>query len=70
MAMTEVTVVSGAYPELGRTAQAIAMQRRLAHLILVTDDEQPDELLAEVLGRDTAERWLQRGPADAEPDEG
>jgi len=70
MAMTEVTVVSGAHPELGRTAQAIAMQRRLAHLILVTDDERPDELLAEVLGRDTAERWLQRGPGDTEPDEG
>lgn len=62
MAMTEVTVVSGAHPELGRTAQAIAMHRHLAHLILVTDDERPDELLADVLDRDTAERWLQRGP--------
>jgi hypothetical protein len=68
LAMTEVTVVSGAHPELGRTAQAIAVQRRLAHLILVTDDERPDELLAEVLDRDTAERWLQRGP-ESEPGE-
>jgi hypothetical protein len=67
MAMTEVTIVSGAHPELGRTAQAVAVQRRLAHLILVTDDEHPDELLAEVLDRDTAERWLHRGP---ESDEG
>jgi hypothetical protein len=64
MPMTEVTVVSGAHPELGRTADAVAIQRRLAHLILVTDDERPDELLAEVLDRDTAERWLQRGPED------
>jgi hypothetical protein len=56
--MTEVTVVCGAHPELGRTAQAVAIQRRLAHMILVTDDERPDELLAEVLDRDTAERWL------------
>jgi hypothetical protein len=56
--MTQVTVVSGAHPELGRTADAVALQRRLAHLILVTDDEHPDELLAEVLDRDTAERWL------------
>jgi hypothetical protein len=36
----------------------VAIQRRLAHMILVTDDERPDELLAEVLDRDTAERWL------------
>jgi len=70
MAMTEVTVVSGAHPELGRTAKAIAMQRRQAPLILVTDDERPDELLAEVLDRDTAERWLQRDPDAVEPDEG
>lgn len=69
MAMTEVTVVSGAHPELGRTAQAIAVQRRLAHLILVTDDEHPDELLAEVLDRDTAERWLQRAPEGAAEEE-
>jgi hypothetical protein len=69
MAMTEVTVVSGQHPELGRTALAIAMQRRLAHLILVTDDERPDELLAEVLDRDTAERWLQRGPEPVADDE-
>jgi hypothetical protein len=62
MAMTEVTIVSGAHPDLGRTAEAIAIQRRMAHLILVTDDERPDELLADVLDRDTAERWLQRGP--------
>jgi hypothetical protein len=58
LAMTEVTVVSGAHAELGRTAQAVAIQRRLSHMILVTDDERPDELLAEVLDRDTAERWL------------
>jgi hypothetical protein len=64
MPMTEVTVVSGAHPELGRTADAVALQRRRAHLVLVTDDERPDELLAEVLDRDTAERWLHRGTSD------
>ncbi|HSM38698.1 MAG TPA: hypothetical protein VK838_05130 [Candidatus Limnocylindrales bacterium] len=67
MAMTEVTVVSGAYPELGRTAEAVAIQHRGAHVILVTDDEHPDELLADVLDRDTAERWLQR-PESGEED--
>ena len=56
--MTEVTVACGAHPELGRTAAAVAFQRRLAHLILVTDDEHPDQLLADVLDSSTAERWL------------
>jgi hypothetical protein len=70
MAMTEVTVASAERPELGRTAQAIAINRRLAHLILVTDDERPDQLLADVLDRNTAERWLQRGPDEGAAQEG
>jgi hypothetical protein len=69
MPMTQVTVISGAHPELGRTAEAVAIQRRLAHLILVTDEERPDELLAEVLDRDTAERWLQGEAEDEEAGE-
>jgi uncharacterized protein DUF6812 len=56
--MTEVTVACGAHPELGRTAPAVAIQRALAHLILVMDDERPDELLADVLDQQTAQRWL------------
>jgi hypothetical protein len=66
LAMTEVTVASGAHPELGRTAAAAAIQRRLAHLILVLDDERPDELLAEVLDQATAERWLK--PREPSPE--
>jgi hypothetical protein len=60
--MTEVTIACGAHPELARTASAVAFQRRLAHLILVTDDEHPDQLLADVLDSATAERWLQKTP--------
>jgi hypothetical protein len=63
--MTEVTIACGPHPELGRTAAAVAFQRARAHLILVTDDERPDELLADVLDSATAERWLQRS---REPD--
>lgn len=58
MPMTEVTISSGTYPELGRTADAVALQRRLAHMLLVADDEHPDQLLADVLDSATAERWL------------
>jgi hypothetical protein len=65
--MTEVTIACAAHPELGRTASAVAFQRQRAHVILVTDDERPDELLADVLDSATAERWLQRA---READEG
>jgi hypothetical protein len=59
LAMTEATIGCGAYPELAKTAPALAIQRALAHLILVQDDERPDQLLADVLDQATAERWLQ-----------
>lgn len=62
--MTDVTIASGTYPELGRTAPAVAIQRRMAHILLVTDDERPDELLADVLDKATAERWLQPRESD------
>ena len=58
LTMTEATIASAEHPELGRTATAIAFQRARAHLILVADDENPDELLADVLDAATAERWL------------
>jgi hypothetical protein len=63
--MTEVTIACGPHPELGRTAAAVAFQRARAHLILVTDDERPDQLLADVLDSATAERWLKQS---REPD--
>jgi hypothetical protein len=65
--MTEVTIACGAHPELARTAEAVAFQRARAHLLLMTDDERPDDLLAAVLDNATAERWLQKAP---ESDEG
>ena len=58
MAMTDVTVGCARHPELGRTAKALAVQRRRAHVLLVADDERPDELLAEVLDERTASDWL------------
>ncbi|HEX9635175.1 MAG TPA: hypothetical protein VGB34_06820 [Candidatus Limnocylindria bacterium] len=58
LAITDVAVACGAHPELSRTAPAAALQRKLAHLIMVLDDERPDELLADVLDEQTAERWL------------
>jgi hypothetical protein len=58
MAMTDVTVACASHPELARTANALAVQRRSAHVLLVADDERPDDLLAEVLDERTASDWL------------
>lgn len=58
IAVTDATISSGAYPELARTADAVAVCRDLAQVILVTDDENPDELLADVLDEKTAAFWL------------
>jgi hypothetical protein len=56
--MTDATVASAEHPELNRTAAAVAVQRRVAHVLLVADDERPDELLAEILDEQTAKDWL------------
>jgi hypothetical protein len=63
VAVTEATISSGAHPELARTADAVAVCRDLAQVILVAEDEQPEELLADVLDERTAALWLH-------PDEG
>jgi hypothetical protein len=67
LAMTDVAVACGSHPELGRTAPAAALQRKLSHLIMVLDDERPDELLADVLDERTAERWLKPREPGGEP---
>ncbi len=58
LAMTDVTIGSGAHPELGGTLEAVAICRARAQILLVADDERPDELLADVLDERTAESWL------------
>ena len=58
LAMTDATITSGQYPELGRTLGAVAIRRDRAEVLLVADDERPDELLAEILDERTAEAWL------------
>ena len=58
LAMTDVAITSGRYPELGRSVEAAAVCRARAQVLLVADDERPDELLADVLDEQTAEAWL------------
>jgi len=58
--ITDATISSAAFPELGREVGALAIQRSRAHIMLVIDDAPPDSLLADVLDQATAEAWLQR----------
>ena len=70
LAMTDATISSGQYPDLERTATAVAVARDHAQIMLMTDDERPDELLADVLDERTAEGWLRPDhPADNAPDQ-
>jgi hypothetical protein len=57
-AVTDATITSGSHPEFERTAPVLAVRRRRAHVLLVADDENPDQLLADVLDEHTAEAWL------------
>ena len=67
--MTDVQVTCATHDELDRSVEAVAVQRRRAQLLLVADDERPDELLADVLDEETARRWFRQRDHDA-PDEG
>lgn len=58
LTMTEVTISSAIHPQLERSASAVALRRDRAHVLLVVDDERPDQLLSDVLDQQTAERWL------------
>jgi hypothetical protein len=58
VAMTDVTIASGPHPELARTVDVVAVCRDRAQVLLIADDERPDELLADVLDERTAAAWL------------
>jgi hypothetical protein len=58
IAMTDATIASRQFPDVERSAPVLALRRGRAHVLLVADDENPDELLAEVLDERTAEAWL------------
>ena len=59
MPMTDATVTSARHPELERTASVLAVRRDRAQVLLVADDEQPEEaLVADTADQGTAEDWL------------
>ena len=53
VAMTEASLTSGAYAELERTASVLAVRRDRAQVLLIADEEHPDEPLASASGGPT-----------------
>jgi hypothetical protein len=58
LTMTDATITSATHPDLAHSAAAIAVRRDRAQVLVISDDEQEDELLADVLDERTAESWL------------
>jgi hypothetical protein len=61
LTMTDATITSATHPELGESHAAVAVRRDRAQVLLIADEEQDDELLADVLDERTAEAWLRPG---------
>jgi len=56
--LTDVTITSAAYPGFARTAPVLAIQRNLAQVLMVADDEDEAERLAEIFPEDrSAGSW-------------
>ena len=60
VSMTDVRITCAVHDGLDRRVNALAVQRRLAHAFLVADDEHPEQLLADVLDEETAQKWFRR----------
>lgn len=60
LSMTDVAITCAVHEGLDRNVEALAVQRTQAHVLLVGDDERPDELLADVLDEATAQTWFRR----------
>ena len=66
--VTDASITSLPHPELARNAPALAVERERAQLIIVEEDEQPEELLAELIDERTAASWLRPEPTSGTPE--
>jgi hypothetical protein len=64
LALTDVSVTCAEYSLFNFTAPVLAVQRSLAEVLLSTDDEAPDELLADILPEDAVRSWLPPPPEE------
>jgi len=62
LAVTDASIASPAFPGLNRQATVVAVNRAASQLLVVGDDEDADQLLADVLTEDQARGWLGSEP--------
>ncbi len=66
LAVTDASISSASSPSLNREAAVVTVNRRGAHLLVVGDEEDRDELLADVLSEEKARDWLGSGDESTE----
>lgn len=58
LALTDVTIASAAFPGFNRSAPVLAVQRKVAEMLVVADDADPGSALEELIPEEEARGWM------------
>lgn len=58
LALTDVTVASSAFPGFNRNAPVLAVQRKVAEMLVVSDEAGAGSALEDIIPEDEARSWL------------
>ena len=58
LALTDVTIASAAFPGFNRNAPVLAVQRKVAEMLVVADDADPGSALEELIPEEEARSWM------------
>ena len=56
--LTDVTIASAAFPGFNRNAPVLAVQRKVAEMLVVADDADPGSALEELIPEEEARSWI------------
>lgn len=58
LALTDVAIASAAFPGFNRNAPVLAVQRKVAEMLVVADDADPGSALEELIPEEEARSWM------------
>lgn len=58
LALTDVAIASAAFPGFNRNAPVLAVQRKVAEMLVVGDDADPGSALEELMPEEEARSWM------------
>lgn len=58
LALTDVAIASAAFPGFNRNAPVLAVQRKVAEMLVVGDDADPGSALEELIPEEEARSWM------------